>query len=154
MCVRSGTFFLSKVTSIEVKVGDNFISIMNGNSDMGDDEGERERPKKANRRGLNYVGLFLLVSSSSVIFTPLLENFPSLAPNGWEILIWLAWGYAIFAYSIILLIVNNVFRFLEKERADSSTSKQTRKWLRNLKTLGTSFLLWFVLLIILWNYPV
>ena len=102
---------------------------------MGNDEDESERPRKADRRGLNYFGLFLLFSSSSIIFTPLLENFPGLAPNGWEILIWLAWGYAIFAYSIILLIVNNVFRFLENQRADRSPSKPTRNWLRNIKTL-------------------
>ena len=121
---------------------------------MGGDENESERPRKANRRGLNYFGLLLLFSSSSIIFTPLLENFPGLAPNGWEILIWLAWGYAIFTYSIILLIVNNVFRFLENQRADRAPSKPTRNWLRNLKTLGTSLLLWFALLIILWNLPV
>jgi hypothetical protein len=121
---------------------------------MGDDEDESERLRKANRRGLNYIGLFLLFSSSSIIFTPLLENFPSLAPNGWEILIWLAWGYAIFAYSIILLIVNNVFRFLENKRTDRSPSQPTRNWLRNLKTLGMSLLLWFALLILLWNLPV
>ena len=121
---------------------------------MGDDEDESEHPRKANRRGLNYFGLLLLLSSSSIIFTPMLEHFPSLAPNGWEILIWLAWGYAIFTYSIILLIVNNVFRFLENQRADRSTSEPTRNWLRNLKTLGTSLLLWFALLIILWNLPV
>ena len=127
---------------------------MNGNPYMEDDEDESGSPRKANRRGLNYFGLFLLFSSSSIIFTPLLENFPSLATNGWEILIWLAWGYAIFTYSIILLIVNNVFRFLENQRADRSTSEPTRNWLRNLKTLGTSLLLWFALLIILWNLPV
>ncbi len=121
---------------------------------MSDDEDESKRPRGSNRKGLNYFGLFLFFSSSSIIFTPLLENFPSLAPNGWEILIWLAWGYAIFAYSIILLIVNNVFRFLEKQRADGFPSQPTRNWLRNLKTLGTSLLLWFALLLILWNLPV
>ena len=121
---------------------------------MGDDEDESERLRKANRRGLNYFGLFLLFSSSSIIFTPLLENFPSLAPNGWEILIWLAWGYAIFTYAIILLIVNNVFQFLGNQSADWSPSQPTRNWLRNLKTLGMSLLLWFALLILLWNLPV
>lgn len=127
---------------------------MKGNPYMGDDVDESERPRGSNRKGMNYFGLFLLFSSSSVIFTPLLENFPGLAPNGWEILIWLAWGYAIFTYSIILLIVNNVFRFLENQRADRSPSQPTRNWLRNLKTLGTSLLLWFALLVILWNSPV
>jgi hypothetical protein len=127
---------------------------MNGNPYMSDDEDESKRPRGSNRKGLNYFGLFLFFSSSSIIFTPLLENFPSLAPNGWEILIWLAWGYAIFAYSIILLIVNNVFRFLENKRTDRSPSQPTRNWLRNLKTLGTSLLLWFALLLILWNLSV
>ena len=84
---------------------------------MGDDEHESDLPKKVNIGGLNYFGLFLLFSSSSIIFTPLLENFPNLAPNGWEILIWLAWGYAVFAFSIILLIVNNVFRFYRKPKS-------------------------------------
>jgi hypothetical protein len=121
------------------------------NPHMGDDEHEPERSRKANRTGLNYFGLILLFSSSSVIFTPLLENFPSLAPNGWEILIWLAWGYAIFAYSIVLLFVNNVFRFLENRRADGSASHPSRNWLRNLKTLGTSLLVWVALILILWT---
>jgi hypothetical protein len=121
---------------------------------MGDDENEHVHPRKANRRGMNYFGLFLLFSSSSIIFTPLLENFPSIAPNGWEILIWLALGYAIFVYSIILLIVNNVFRFLENQRVNRSTSPPNQNWLNNLKTLGVSLLLWFALIIILWNIPV
>ena len=121
---------------------------------MGDDEHEPERSRKANRTGLNYFGLILLFSSSSVIFTPLLEHFPGVAPNGWEILIWLAWGYAIFTYAIILLIVNNVFQFLGNQSADWSASQPTRNWLRNLKTLGMSLLLWFGFLMILWNLPV
>jgi hypothetical protein len=121
---------------------------------MSDDKGGGQHSRKGNRRGLNYVGLFLLFSSASFIFTPLLENFPSLAPNGWEILIWLAWGYAVFAYSIVLLIVNNVFRFLENSRADGSTSHPTRHWLKNLKTLAISFLLWFALIIVVWTVPV
>ena len=137
-----------------VDAGDNFISNLNESSNMGDDEYEHERPRQGNRRGMNYFGSFLLCSSSSIIFTPLLENFPSLAPNGWEILIWLALGYAIFAYSIILLIVNNVFRFLENKRLDLSPSPTTRNWVKNLKTLGLSLLLWFALIIVLWNIPV
>ena len=121
---------------------------------MSADENEGKHPRKADIRGMNYFGFFLLFSSSSVIFTPLLEHFPGVAPNGWEILIWLALWYAIFAYSIILLIVNNVFRFLENKRTDRSPSQPTRNWLRNLKTLGMSLLLWFGFLMILWNLPV
>ncbi len=121
---------------------------------MGANEDEGKHPRKADRRGMNYFGLFLLFSSSSVIFTPLLEHFPALAPNGWEILIWLAWGYAIFTYAIILLIVNKLFQFLENQSADLSASQPTRNWLINLKTLGMSLLLWFAFLIILWNLPV
>ena len=126
-CTKSGPKgvrmipFVSQLwTAIEVHVGDNFMFNMNESSRMSDDE--HERPRKANGRGLNCFGLLLLISSSSILFTPLLENFPSIAPNGWEILIWLAWGYAIFAYSIILLIVNNVFRFLERKKANLSPS--------------------------------
>ena len=119
---------------------------------MGDDEDECGRLRTTNRNGLNYFALFLLFSSSSIIFTPLLENFPSLAPNGWEILIWLAWGYAIFSFSIILLIVDKVFGFLEYQRTEWSTSHPARHWLKNLKTLGTSLLLWFGLIIISWTF--
>ena len=121
---------------------------------MGDDEHESERPKIFNIGFLNYFGLFLLFSSASIIFTPMLEHFPNLAPNGWEVLIWLAWGYATFAFSIILLIVNNVFRFIENQRADRPTSHPNRNWLKNLKILGTSLLLWLILIIILWTLPV
>jgi hypothetical protein len=114
-----------------------------------ENERENERPRTANYARLNYFGLFLLVSSSSIIFTPLLESFPNLAPNGWEILIWLAWGYAIFTFSIIFLITTNVFGFLENQRADSSTSHPPRNWVKNLKILGTSLLLWFALILLL-----
>ena len=141
---------------------------------MGDDEIEHGRLKQSNRKGMNYFGLLLFFSSSSIIFTPLLENFPSIAPNGWEILIWLAWGYAILAYSIILLIVNNVLRFIENQREDlspfstkrnwlsdlenqgenTSPLPPNRNWLKNLNTLGMSLLLWFALIIVLWTIPV
>ena len=119
---------------------------------MGDDEDESERLRTTSRNGLNYFALFLLFSSSSIIFTPLLENFPGLAPNGWEILIWLAWGYAIFFFSIILLIVNKVFGSPENQRTESSPSHPTRHWLKNLKILGTSLLLLFGLIIIIWTF--
>ena len=153
--VRNDTFTPSSLCiSNEVDAGDNFISNLNESSNMGDDGDEHERPRQANRRGMNYFGSILLVSSSSIIFTPLLENFPSLAPNGWEILIWLAWGYAIFAYSIIFLIVNNVFRFLENKKPNLFPSHTNRNWLKNLKTPGLSLLIWFVLIIVLWNIPV
>jgi len=138
-------------TCNEADTGGNFIPDPNESPHMGYDVDEHERLRKANRKGLNYFGLFLLLSSSSVIFTPLLENFPSLAPNGWEILMWLALGYAIFLYSIILLIVNNLFRFLENQRANPSPLPLNRNWLKNLKTLGVSLLLWFGLIVILWN---
>ena len=121
---------------------------------MSADENEGKHPRKADRRGMNYFGFSLLFCSSSVIFTPLLEHFPGVAPNGWEIWIWLAWGFAIFTYAIILLIVNNVFQFLGNQSADWSASQPTRNWLRNLKTLGMSLLLWFGFLMILWNLPV
>ena len=45
-----------------------------------------------------------------------MEQFPGVAPNGWEILIWLAWGYAVFAYSIFFLFVTNLFKFIEEKK--------------------------------------
>ena len=151
--VLNGPFFSRRWISVEVNVGVTFIHNPNGTPIMGVDGVEGQHPIKASGKGLNYLGSFLLISSSSIIFTPLLENFPGLAPNGWEILVWILWGIAIFAYAVILLIVNNVFRFLENQSADRSTSQPTRNWVRNLKTLGTSFLLWCALWIILWTLP-
>jgi uncharacterized membrane protein len=119
---------------------------------MGGDEHESEYPRKRHYAGLNYFGVFLLISSSSIIFTPLLENFQNeCCPNGWEVLIWLALGYAIFSFAIILLITTNVVRFLEKKRADESESHATRNWVKNFKILGTSLLLWFTLIIMFWT---
>jgi len=100
---------------------------------------------------LNYFGVFLLFSSSLIIFTPFMEQFPGVAPNGWEILIWLAWGYAVFAYSIFFLFVTNLFKFIEEKKEDSNTSPPVRYWVKNLKIMGLSFLIWIASIIIFWN---
>ena len=62
----------------------------------------------------NYLGVFLLVGSSTIIFTPFLELFPNIAPNGYEALYWIAWGIGIFIFSIIILIVTNVLKSVSR----------------------------------------
>ena len=61
---------------------------------------------------LNYFGLFLLATSIIVTFAPAI--FPSLAPNGWEVIAWLGWGLAIFILAMIVLLITNLFRFFSK----------------------------------------
>jgi len=80
-----------------------------------------------------------------------MEQFPGVAPNGWEILIWLAWGYAVFAYSIFFLFVTNLFKFIEDKKEVSNTSPPVRYWVKNLKIIGISFLIWIASIIIFWN---
>ena len=122
---------------------------------MGDDEDDGKHPRKDNKKGLNYFGLLLLFGSSSILFTPLLQNFPGLPPNAWVFLFWWHLGWvAIFSYSIILLIVNNVFRFLENRRSDRSTSPINQNQLSKIDSLLTSLLLWFALILILWTSAV
>lgn len=122
------------------------------NKNMVGDEHETQGIRKRHYAGLNYFGAFLLIASSSIIFTPLLESFQDeCCPNGWEVLIWLAWGYAIFTFAIILLITTNVIRFLENKRANESGIHATRNWVKNFKILGTSLVLWFTLIIIFWT---
>ncbi len=81
-----------------------------------DDEGDIIAVRKGGKiySWLNYLGVFLLVGSSTIIFTPFLELFPSIAPNGYEALIWIAWGIGIFIFSIILLIVTNVLKSVSR----------------------------------------
>ena len=71
---------------------------------------------------LNYFGLFLLATSIFVYFAPAM--FPSLAPNGWEGIAWIAWSLAIFILAIIVFLITNLSKFSSKnnhEENDSST---------------------------------
>ena len=115
---------------------------------MDDDEDESQRPRGSTRRVLNYFGLFLLFLSLSFIFEPVM--FAPLFLNYFgegafpAFYFWIFVNYYIFAFSIILLIVNNVFRFFEKRRADRSQSQPTPNWLINLKVLAISLVILFV----------
>ena len=89
---------------------------------MGDDEDKGKRPRGSTRRVLNYFGLFLLFLSlgfifAPAVFAPLFLNYFSVADAVVAFYFWTIVNYFIFAFSIILLIVNNVFRFFENQRA-------------------------------------
>ena len=122
---------------------------------MDDSGDERKRPRGSNSKGLNYFGLFLLFSSSAFLIAPGLFGplFLNLSADVSEAVIyyyfWTFVSYFIFAFSIILLMVNNVFRFFENQRADRSPSQPIRNWLINLKIFAISLLLWFALVLIL-----
>ena len=119
---------------------------------MDNDEDDGKHPRKDNKKGLNYFGFLLLFASSSILFTPLLQNFPGLRSNAWVFLFWWHLGWVtIFSYSIILLIVNNVFRFFENRSSDRSTSPINQNRLSKIDSLLTSLLLWFALILILWT---
>lgn len=70
---------------------------------------------------LNYFGLFLLVTSIIVAFAPAI--FPSLAPNGWEVIAWIGWGIGIFILAMIVLVITNLFNFFSKGDELKSESK-------------------------------
>ena len=80
---------------------------------------------------LNYFGLFLLATSIIVTFAPAM--FPSLAPNGWEVIAWLGWGLAIFILAMIVLLITNLFRFFSKNNHDENDSSTGISWLTIIK---------------------
>tara|TARA_B110000444_G_scaffold153918_1_gene144037 strand:- start:121 stop:477 length:357 start_codon:yes stop_codon:yes gene_type:complete len=104
-----------------------------------------ERSSKKVYTSLNYLGLFLLLTSSMVIFTPALELFPSVAPNGWEALVWIAWGIAIFTFAIIFLIITNLFKFLSKGQEEKSESKSGISWFQSIKIPVLALILMYLL---------
>jgi len=90
---------------------------------MTNSEGESKRPRGFIGKIINYFGLFLLFSSSAFIVAPELFGplFFSLSADISEAVVyfyfWSFVSYFIFAFSIILLIVNNVFRFFRKPKS-------------------------------------
>ena len=103
---------------------------------MDDDEDESKRPSDSKRKGLDYFGLFLLVSSLSIFFIPGLAGELYLL------------ALAILPFSMVLLIVNTVFQSFEKRRADRSPSQPTPNWRINLKVVTITLVLCFVPIII------
>ena len=62
---------------------------------------------------MNYFGLFLLSASIIVFLIPVF--FPGVAPNGYEVLVYVAWGTVIFVFAMIFLVITNLFKFLSKD---------------------------------------
>lgn len=80
---------------------------------------------------LNYFGLFLLATSIIVTFAPAM--FPSLAPNGWEVIAWVGWGLAIFILAMIVFLITNLFKFFSKNNHEENDSSTGTSWLTIIK---------------------
>ena len=104
-----------------------------------------------NYRRLNVVGIVLFVGSLTISFTPFLEFFPGIAPNGYEAFFWIAMGYAVFSYSIVLLFVINFSRSRLNNNDGGSEKTPSSNWWTNIKILVTSIVCWFVLLMLFWS---
>ena len=75
---------------------------------------------------LNYFGLFLLSASIIVFLIPVF--FPGVAPNGYEVLAYVAWGTVIFIFAMIFLVITNLFKFLSKEDDNNSEPNSSISW--------------------------
>jgi hypothetical protein len=80
---------------------------------------------------LNYFGLILLSASIIVFLIPVL--FPGVAPNGYEVLAYVAWGAVIFIFAMIFLVITNLFKFLSKDDDNNSEPKSTINWFSIIK---------------------
>jgi hypothetical protein len=105
-----------------------------------------------NYRRLNIFGIVLFVGSLTVCFTPFLEFFPGIAPNGYEVLFYLVIGYAVFSYSIVLLFVINFSRSRVINNDGGLEKSPTSNWFTNIKIFGTSIFCWVVLLMLFWSF--
>lgn len=68
---------------------------------MGDKKNDDE-PKKEKITPTSF-GLVLIIISFGIYITP--GFFPSVAPNGWEVLTWIAWAMVFFVVGILSLVV-------------------------------------------------
>jgi len=93
---------------------------------MTNSEGESKRPRGFIGKVINYLALFLLFSSSAFIvapglFGPLLLSLSVDVQEAVGYYYFLTFvSYHIFAFSIILLMVNNVFRFFRKPKKSAA----------------------------------
>ena len=97
-----------------------------GNSDIN----AKATPKTVYTR-LNYFGLFLLSASIIVFLIPVF--FPGVAPNGYEVLVYIAWGTVIFIFAMIFLVITNLFKFLSKDDDNNSEPKSSISWFTIIK---------------------
>ncbi len=67
-----------------------------------DDKKNNDEPKKKEEITSNSLGLALIIISFGILITP--GIFPSVAPNGWEVVIWNTWAMVFFVVGILALM--------------------------------------------------
>jgi uncharacterized transporter YbjL len=67
-----------------------------------DDKKNDDEPKKKEEITSNSLGLALIIISFGIYMTP--AFFPSVAPNGWEVVTWITWAMVFFVVGILALL--------------------------------------------------
>jgi O-antigen/teichoic acid export membrane protein len=67
-----------------------------------DDGIDNDKPKNKEEITSNSLGLALILISVGIFFTP--AFFPSVAPNGWEVVTWITWAMVFFVVGILALM--------------------------------------------------
>jgi len=67
-----------------------------------DDEKNNDEPKEKEEITSNTLGLALIIISIGIFITP--GIFPSVAPNGWEVITWNTWAMGFFVTGILALM--------------------------------------------------
>jgi uncharacterized transporter YbjL len=80
-----------------------------------DDKKNNDEPKKKEEITSNSLGLALILISFGIYMTP--AFFPSVAPNGWEVVTWITWAMVFFVVGILALM------FPSKKPPSSKDSK-------------------------------
>ena len=66
------------------------------------DKINNDEPKKKEEITSNSLGFALLIISFGIFMTP--AFFPSVAPNGWEVVTWTSWAMGFFVVGILALM--------------------------------------------------
>jgi uncharacterized transporter YbjL len=80
-----------------------------------DDRIDNDKPKNKEEITSNSLGLALILISFGIYMTP--AFFPSVAPNGWEVVTWITWAMVFFVVGILALM------FPSKKPPSSKDSK-------------------------------
>jgi len=67
-----------------------------------DDEMNDDEPKKKEEITSTSFGLALIIISFGIFMTP--GFFPSVAPNGWEVVTWMTWAMVFFVVGVLALM--------------------------------------------------
>lgn len=67
-----------------------------------DDKKNNDEPKKKEEITSNSLGLALIIISFGIFITP--GFFPSVAPNGWEVVTWMTGAMVFFVVGILALM--------------------------------------------------